>query len=163
MTIVDERFVGLRRELAMDARALELQAKEYARRLEDLNHAHARAQEALNTFVRIDKYEDQVKAAEQARKIAVERLNEKLEALSVQINTKVDDYITKDEARQAKLDQAMAIQRGAAEEAQRASEEQGRKNRDLAEAQTRKTNRNMALVTIALSIIIAVSNWAGSG
>jgi hypothetical protein len=43
----------------MDAfdRALELQAKEYARRLEELNHAHAEAREVLHTYVRQDVYE----------------------------------------------------------------------------------------------------------
>ncbi len=140
MSLMDERFAALRRELAQDQKALRLQADEYERRLEDLNHAHARAQSALNTFVSIDKYEDMMAAEESARKLALERFDEKLE-----------DYIKRYEARQREIDQAIAIGEGAAQEAKRAAEEQGR-----------KSNRNMALVTIALTIIIAISNWFGS-
>lgn len=45
------------REVAGVAKALELQAKEYERRLEDLNHSHAEAQRVLATYLPREVYE----------------------------------------------------------------------------------------------------------
>jgi hypothetical protein len=66
MTVERERSVGwqidqLKEHLEMvrtlDHRALELQAKEYERRLADLNHAHAESQRVLNTYIPYSVYE----------------------------------------------------------------------------------------------------------
>lgn len=130
---IDERFAALNK-------ALELQAREYSRRLEDLNHAHARAVEVQSTFVSIDKYEAATQAEERARKLALDRLDEKLE-----------EYILRYEIRQREIDQALAIGEGASREAQRIAEEQGR-----------KTNRNMAILGVVVAIVVAVSNYIGA-
>jgi hypothetical protein len=45
--------------------ALVLQAEEYARRLEELNHAHARAQERNANFLGMEAYEEHRKQLEQ--------------------------------------------------------------------------------------------------
>lgn len=161
MQLMDERFSGLRRELAQEQKALRLQAEEYERRLKDLNHAHARAQEALNTFVRIDKYEDQMESEAEARKLALDRLDEKLRSLDRNINQKLDDYITKVEARQAEIDQAIALGKGATQEATRAAEEQGRKSDAQARELARRTNRNMTILGIGVAIFVAVINYLG--
>lgn len=151
MSLMDERFEALRREIAKDLKALDLQAVEYERRLQDLNHAHARAQEAQNTFLREDKYEDTQKSDEVARKLALDRLDERIAEVNRTISAKLEDYITRYEARQREIDQAIDISKGAALEAQR-----------IAEAQTKKNNRNMAILGIVVTIIIAVSNWFGT-
>lgn len=152
LATIDERFERIQK-------ALELQASEYERRLELLNHAHERAVEVQHTFVSVEKYEDKLSSEAEARKIALERLDEKILSLDRALNDKLDDYITKTEARQSEMDQTIASQEGAAKEALRAAEEQGRKSKEITELQHRKTNRNMAMVTIALTIIIALSNW----
>jgi hypothetical protein len=55
------------------AKALELQAREYERRLEDLNHAHAEAQRVLGTYVAISVYEkDQAAFRELKERVSVE-------------------------------------------------------------------------------------------
>lgn len=160
--LLDARFGAIDREFGHVQKALELQAKEYERRLDALNHAHERALEVQHTFVSIDKYEDKMEAEEQARKIALERLDERIADLDRNINQKLDDYITKAEARQAEIDQAIASQEGAAAEAQRAAEDQGRKSDAQARELARKTNRNMALLGIAVAVFVAVANWLGA-
>lgn len=52
-------------------RALQLQAQEYERRLEVLNHEHARAQETAQTYVAATKYEDGLRSEAQARMAAL--------------------------------------------------------------------------------------------
>lgn len=47
----------LERELKDLAKALELQAKEYERRLDDLNHSHSEAQRVLATYLPRELYE----------------------------------------------------------------------------------------------------------
>lgn len=67
---IDERFDTLEK-------ALELQAREYARRLDILNHAHEQAKERNALFVSDDKYETRMLAEEKARSLALERIDEK--------------------------------------------------------------------------------------
>ncbi len=57
---LDSELIALRRELLVqhvaDERALRLQAQEYERRLETLNHAHQQAQDRNAEFVRLGEY-----------------------------------------------------------------------------------------------------------
>lgn len=160
--LLDSRFDNLDQRFDHTNKALELQAREYERRLSDLNHAHEEALRVQHTFVSIDKYEDKMKSEEEARKIALDRLDEKISAMNTRFEEKLDDYIKRYELRQREIDQALAIGKGAADEAERIAHEQSQKAKELSEHQARRTNRNMALVTIALTIIIAISNWIGS-
>lgn len=171
--LLDERFSNLDERFDHTNKALELQAKEYSRRLDDLNHAHAEAVRLQATFVSFDKWEDKMLSEAEARKIALDRLDEKLEEgnrrldeklteQGVRFTDKLDEYIKKYEIRQREIDQAMDISKGAAEEAKRISEEQGRKTRAEADAQARKTNRNMAILGVVVTVIIAAANWLGS-
>jgi GTP1/Obg family GTP-binding protein len=57
-------------------RALKIQAKEYERRLDSLNHAHEQAVETAHTYVTLDKYEDRVKQDAAARDTAFDRADE---------------------------------------------------------------------------------------
>jgi len=50
----------LKTELRERDKALEKQAREYERRLEDLNHAHALAQQTLNTYIPRETYSKDV-------------------------------------------------------------------------------------------------------
>lgn len=95
---MDERFAGL-------AKALELQAKEYERRLGALNDEYGRDRARTAAFVTVDKFET-----------AIERINEKF-----------DDYVKRYEQDKRDLDVLLAAQRGAADEAKRAAEATGRR------------------------------------
>jgi hypothetical protein len=66
-------------------RALKLQAKEYERRLNSLNHAHEQAVETAHTYVTLDKYEDWIKQNASAKDAAFERADEKIEGLKRRI------------------------------------------------------------------------------
>lgn len=132
-------------------KALQLQAAEYSRRLTALNHAHEQAVEVQHTYVTQDKYEDKLLAEEQARIQALQRVDERFE-----------DYVKRYEARQREVDVLLAAQKGAAEAARVAAEEQGRKSVRASEEQGRKNNRNIAIVGLALTLIIAFANFWGS-
>lgn len=150
--LLDIRFDHLDERFGHVQTALELQAREYERRLEDLNGAHKEAIRVQHTYVTVDKYEDRMLAQELARQIAVDRLDEQLASTTLRTDEKLEDYIKRYEVRQREIDQALDISKGASDAAQRISEEQGR-----------KTNRNMALMGLALTIIIAAANWLGGG
>jgi translation initiation factor 2B subunit (eIF-2B alpha/beta/delta family) len=66
-------------------RALKLQATEYERRLDSLNHAHEQAVETAHTYVTLDKYEDWIKQNASAKDTAFERADEKIEGLKLRI------------------------------------------------------------------------------
>lgn len=126
----DDKFTQL-------AKALELQAKEYERRLAELNHAHDRAVTVQHTYVTQEKYDERAQSDTDARDAALLRVNEKF-----------DEYVKRYEQRQREVDQALAIQKGAAEQAQRIAEEQGR-----------KSNRNIAIATIVITVVMTVINF----
>jgi len=54
-----ERWDAHERQHRLEARALELQAREYERRLSDLNHAHQQAQDVQGTYLPREVYESQ--------------------------------------------------------------------------------------------------------
>lgn len=156
---MDERFDHLDDRFEVVADALELQAKEYARRLDELNHAHQEALRVQHTYVTADKYEDKLKSEETARAFALDRMDEKFEAAIKTLTVKLEDYITKTEARQNGIDQAIAIQKASAEDAARSAEAQGRLAQAKSEEQSRKTNRNLAVVSLLLTVIIIATNF----
>lgn len=131
--LMDERFDALDKALA-------LQAEEYERRLTALNHAHDKAVQVQHTYVTQDKFEDRV-ATDQ----------EKLETALLRTDEKFQDYLKRYEARQREVDLALGIADSAAKRAQEISEEQGR-----------KANRNIAIATLVLGIIVAGANWIPS-
>ena len=141
--LLDERFAALKQ-------ALDLQAREYERRLSLLNHAHEKAVEERGTFVTQEKYEDKMKAEATARRIALDRVDEKFE-----------EYVKLYERRQREVDEALALMKGAAEGAATAAEAQGRETQRATEEAARRTNRNLVVTGIAVSVIVAVANGAG--
>lgn len=66
-------------------RALRIQAAEYERRLGDLNHEHARAQETARTYVTLDKYEAAIRAEIDAREAALTRSDERLALMALDL------------------------------------------------------------------------------
>lgn len=126
---LDERFSAL-------SKALELQAAEYERRLHILNGEFERDRVRQHDYVTADKYETTLEAEKIAREAALLRVDEKF-----------DDYVKRYEIRQREVDLLLAAQSGAADEAKRAVEEQGR-----------KSNRNLGLASLALGIIVFGAN-----
>lgn len=134
-----------------DQAALALQATEYERRLAELNHAHEKAIEVQHTYVTQDKYEDKLKSEQDARVHALARIDEKF-----------DDYITRADARVREVENALAAQATAAEVQARAAEDAARKAKEAAEAAGRRSNRNIAIVGISLTLIIAIAQFWGT-
>lgn len=137
---MDERFTALDRRLeerfAALSKALELQATEYARRFHDLNGAFERDRVRQNDYVTVDKWEARNEAEQEARTTALLRINEKF-----------DDYLKRYEERQHEVDLLLAAQKGAAEAAIKAAEQQGR-----------KSNRNIAVASLVLGLAVFAAN-----
>jgi phage protein D len=159
---LDQRFAAVEQQISgfekhmserrsSDQQALSLQAREYERRLVALNHAHEKAIEVQHTYVTQDKYEDKLAAEQDARQHALARIDEKF-----------DDYMTRADARVREVENALAAAQTASEVQSRAAEDAARKAKEAAEAAGRKSNRNIAIVGVALTIIIAVANFWGS-
>lgn len=130
---LEERIDGMRG-------ALDLQAKEYERRLGDLNNEGSRIQAVLGQSVTAEKFEDYVQSETEKRELALQRVDEKFE-----------DYVKRYEQRQREVDLLLAAQEGAVGEAKRAAEEQGR-----------KSNRNVAILGVVLTAIIVGMNILGA-
>lgn len=126
---LDERLQAL-------DKALQLQAKEYERRLHDLNGEFERDRTRQHDYVTIDKYEAQLTAEKLAREAALLRVDEKFQ-----------EYVKRYEARQREVDLLLSAQAGAADEARRAVEDQGR-----------KSNRNLGLASLGLGVIVFFAN-----
>lgn len=126
---MDERFAAL-------DKALELQASEYERRLHLLNGEFERDRARQHDYVTTDKYESTLEAEKSAREAALLRVDEKFE-----------DYIKRYEIRQREVDLLLAAQAGAADEAKRAVEDQGR-----------KSNRNLGIASLVLGVVVFGAN-----
>lgn len=126
---IDERFAAL-------DKALQLQATEYERRLHDLNGEFERDRTRQHDYVTVDKYESTLASEKIAREAALLRVDEKF-----------DDYVKRYEIRQREVDLLLAAQAGAADEAKRAVEEQGR-----------KSNRNLGIASLILGAIVFGAN-----
>ena len=59
-TILEDREKAHEKQHSLEQKAVDLQANEYARRLENLNHAHAESVRVQQTYVTSEKYEDRV-------------------------------------------------------------------------------------------------------
>jgi len=145
------RIVRLEERQVADRRALKLQAAEYGRRLDDLNHAHEQAREVQNTYVTTEKYEDKIAAEAEARDTALLRVDEKFNAALVRVDERFADHVKRWELRQREIDQALAVQSGAAEEATK-----------QIDRQTRITNRNIAIAVLAISAVSVTANYFGA-
>lgn len=63
------------------SKALDLQASEYSRRLDELNHAHERAEKERGTFLRQDTFNEAQKAEGLARELAAQQTFDRLASL----------------------------------------------------------------------------------
>lgn len=149
---INERFEAL-------DKALKLQAEEYQRRLENLNGEYKRDQSRQANFVSLDKWESTNEAEKQARETALLRVNEKFDTGIQHVHDQLSEYIKRYELERREIDLRLAAQAGAAEEAKRAAEDQGRKSDNLAKDQARKQSRNLGLASLALGIFVFVANF----
>lgn len=67
--------------------ALRLQAVEYERRLDNLNHAHEQAEDRSRDYVSTVKFEDFVRAGNATANVAAGQLNEKLTGITNQLDS----------------------------------------------------------------------------
>lgn len=145
---LEDRITRLEERRVADTEARGLQAVEYERRLTALNHAHEKALEVQHTYVTQDKYEDKLNAEEEARTTALLRVDEKFDSALTRVDEKFQDHVKRWELRQREIDMALDTQKGAALEATRQVEDQAR-----------KTNRNLAIAVIVISVIVGVVNY----
>lgn len=138
---INERFDAL-------DKALELQAKEYARRLHDLNGEYQRDRQRQAQFVSEDKWETTNKAESVARAAALLRVDEKFE-----------EYVKRYEVRQREIDLLLAAQAGAAEEAKRAVEDAVRKSDAQSRELARRQSRNLSIASLSLGILVFAANF----
>lgn len=78
-----------RREQRLRDKALSLQATEYERRLDELNHAHAEAKEKESEYVTREKYEDYVRQADIARETAFNRLDDRIRTMEKNLGERI--------------------------------------------------------------------------
>lgn len=152
MRLRDLEIAAARIEAVADAvqTATKLQASEYERRLEALNHAHEKAIQVQHTYVTQDKYEATLEAEKLARDIALTRIDERFM-----------EFVTRYEARQREVDLLIAAQKGAAEEAKRTAAQTEQKAIAATVAATHKTNRNLGIMALVVTLVVAIANGAG--
>jgi hypothetical protein len=90
LKLAKERHKRVWDRLASDAASLKLQATEYERRMNDLNHAHQQAQEVAHTYVTLDKYEQYVEASREALSLALTSINKDMAAMENRTLTAID-------------------------------------------------------------------------
>lgn len=83
----ESRIVRLEEKLAAADKAKELQAREYERRLQDLNHAHRQAMERNATFVSREIYDGGIREAH----AAINAVKTSFEAMSNSLKKQIDE------------------------------------------------------------------------
>jgi hypothetical protein len=87
--LAQERWKNHHREHRDLRRAVKLQAGEYERRLDELNHAHAEAKAKEAEYVTRDKFEDYIARADDARTTAFARMDERFTTMERTFNERV--------------------------------------------------------------------------
>jgi DNA repair exonuclease SbcCD ATPase subunit len=90
-------------KLEAERKALELQATEYERRLELLNHEHARAREMASLTVTSERFEEYAKVEAEKREVALRRVEEQVRNLEDSLHDYVPSNVY-DERHQALID-----------------------------------------------------------
>lgn len=155
----EERTKRIEEKFAELDKALKLQAREYERRLEALNGEYKRDQSRQAHYVSLDKWESTNEAEKTAREAALLRVNEKFDTGIKHVNDQLSEYIKRYELERREIDLRLAAQAGAAEEAKRAAEDQGRKSDNLSKEQARKQSRNLGFASLALGIFVFAANF----
>lgn len=147
---IEIRLARLQERVAAMREATALQAIEYERRLQTLNHSHDKAIEVQHTYVTQDRYEDKIASTEAAFHLAVGQVNEKL-----------DEHVKRYEERHTQLQEVLATMQGASREAARIAQDQARITQDKAAELAQKTSRTIGIAGLVLGIVIAIANGAG--
>lgn len=109
------------------------------------------AEKVQHTYVTHEKFEAYSKSEKMATDLVLLGIKEKF-----------DEYVQRYELRQRELDQALAISKGAADEATRISLEQATKTKYASEELGRKHTRNLTIASLLLGLMVAASNYFGS-
>lgn len=135
--------------------ALKLQAEEYTRRLHDLNGEYKRDRERQQDYVRVDKYEDKLKADEEKFK----RESEAREKALLRVDEKFDEYVRRYEQDKRDIQVLLAAQKAAVEAAERAADKHSVEQKEKVEAASRRTTRNLQLMGLGLAIFVFAANF----
>jgi chromosome segregation ATPase len=149
----------LQERLTARAEALRLQADEYERRLDVLNHAHEEAREVASRTVSRKEFEDYVKATGTAREQAVKTEADKRELALLRVDEKFQDYVKRYEQRQREVDQALTIQKTASEAAKQFAADAAQKAQLAVAEQASETNLRMGVLGLFLSAVVIVVNF----
>lgn len=166
---LEVRLARLEEQVRAGEKAVRLQAEEYKRRLETLNHAHEQIQEILKLSVTSDKFEEYIKTENKAREEAQKVEADKRELALDRVNEKFDDYVKRWEQIQSEQAQQIVTLSAAAAEAKRIAQDQGRQTREeadrmarqqqtAAELAQRKQTRNITVAGITLAAIVGLAN-----
>lgn len=169
----DVRLSVLETKVEERDKALGKQATEYERRLKDLNNEASRIQDVLNRSVTAEKFEDYVKNEADKTAAALDQEEQKRVLALERVDEKFDEYVKRYEQRQRDIDNVLAAQKGAAEEARRIAEDSARKTREESETQWRQTQkesqdqaritqRNTAVMGALVIAVIALAQYLGA-
>jgi hypothetical protein len=149
----------LQERLTSRAEALKLQAQEYERRLDVLNHAHEEAREVASRTVSRKEFEDYVKSTMTAREQAAKTESDKRELALQRVDEKFEDYVKRYEQRQREVDQALTIQKTASEAAKQFASEAAQKAQLAVTEQAAETNLRMGVLGLILSAVVIAVNF----
>ena len=131
-----DKLIRAERDIKWMQKNLVLQAKEYERRLNALNHAYEQAQQTARTYVTQDKYEDYVRTEREARDKALDRVDESFAS-----------FRERYESRHAQISDALKKQEGSVEASAAATA-----------AFTRRVTLAIGLAGMLISLIVLFAN-----
>lgn len=149
VSMTRERWVSHAREHKLGERALRLQAKEYERRLETLNHENARILSAQDTYLRKDNYESGKKELEQ-------RIDTLVREFSQRFESQANLSATNRDATNARITN---LEQGAKELAALTAERKNATDIAIAE-RTRRATINMWLIGTIVAIVSLAASLA---
>ena len=155
---MSKRLARLEERQDVVKEALTLQAAEYERRLQTLNHENERIASVLAGSVSQERFEQYVKNESEKRELALERVNEKF-----------DDYVRRAEQRQREMDLLIQAQEQAAREAKeavaraerdasKAASQAAQQAKDEAARAEARANRRVYIAFSILALLVAVVN-----
>ena len=155
---MSERLARLEERQAAVRDALTLQAAEYERRLQTLNHENERIASVLNGSVSQERFEQYVSNESEKRELALERVNEKF-----------DDYVRRADQRQREMDLLIQAQDQAAREAkeavgravanaEQAVAQAAQNAKDAAARAEARANRRIYIAFSVLALLVAAVN-----
>jgi hypothetical protein len=144
---LDVRLARLEEQFVAAQKAVKLQADEYERRLNILNHAHEQIQQIVGETISTQRFEQYAETEAEKREVALDRVNERF-----------NDYIKRYEQRQREVDQALTIQKTAADSAKQFATEAANKAQIAVQEAAQKANLRIAGIGVFLTAVVIVVN-----